>query len=492
MTTATPPAAAPLAPRLFDRAHLPLAVGSVALVTLAAFENRAVGTALPAMVREFGAVSSFGVANAAPMATFLVALALTGLWADRHGPIAPLRLGIAAFALTQLIVGTAASMPAVIAGRLLGGLAEGLLDIALMVLVARVLPPALRPKMFSLFAAAWVLPSVLGPLVTGVVTEQAGWRWVFLGALGLLLPTWLLLRPAVRQVSARPPVEAPLDTSAARVAPWAVLAAASAFALTLAGERLSVDLSVASIAVVASAATLLLSVLHLVPRGTVSARRGLPAVVAVRGLTAASFGGAGAFLPLLLTVVHGFAPSRAGISLSVTGVMWAVGSWLQGRDHALPRPLVLRIGLGLITLGLLGTSLLAWASVPPAVGLTGWAVAGVGMGLASSSLSVLVLDLSTDHDQGRNNGAAQMAASTSMAVAFAAGGTLIALAAPDPGTPTFAAIILGAAAAALGGFLLSGRVTPEVASAGTDAATLPTGGDDRAAVTRREPATSSC
>jgi hypothetical protein len=50
-----------------------------------------------------------------------------------------------------------------VAGRMLSGLAEGLLDVALMVLVARALPAVLRPSMFSLFAAMWILPSVLGP-----------------------------------------------------------------------------------------------------------------------------------------------------------------------------------------------------------------------------------------------------------------------------------------------------------------------------------------
>ena len=60
---------------------------------------------------------------------------------------------------------------------------EALIDVSLMVLVARVLPAALRPRMFSLVSAAWILPSVLGPVVTGVVTEQLGWRWVFLGVL---------------------------------------------------------------------------------------------------------------------------------------------------------------------------------------------------------------------------------------------------------------------------------------------------------------------
>ena len=190
--------ARPSSPSLFSRDHLPLAIGAVALVTLGAFENRAVGTALPTLVREFHAVSSFGLATAAPIATYVVSLALAGLWADRSGPVPPLRAGAVTFAVAQVLVGTAAGMPQVIAGRLLSGLAEGLIDVGIMVLIARALPEALRPRMFSLFAAAWVLPSVVGPFLTGIVTEGVGWRWVFLGALAVLVPVWLLLRPALR------------------------------------------------------------------------------------------------------------------------------------------------------------------------------------------------------------------------------------------------------------------------------------------------------
>jgi hypothetical protein len=125
------------AQRLFSGRHLPLVLGVIGLVTLGAFENRAVGTALPTMVREFDALGSFGLANAAPNASYLISLAVAGLWADRRGPIPTLRAGAITFALAQLLVGTATAMPMVVAGRLLSGLAEGLLDVALMVVVAR-------------------------------------------------------------------------------------------------------------------------------------------------------------------------------------------------------------------------------------------------------------------------------------------------------------------------------------------------------------------
>ncbi|MBB5787283.1 MFS transporter [Jiangella mangrovi] len=459
----------PPSPSLFSRAHLPLAVSAVALVTLGAFENRAVGTALPTLVRDFDAVSSFGLAAAAPIAAFVASLALAGVWADRAGPVPPLRAGVVTFAVAQVLVGTAGGMPQVIAGRLLSGLAEGLIDVGIMVLIARALPEELRPRMFSLFAASWILPSVVGPFLTGLVTEAAGWRWVFLGALAVLVPVWLVLRPVLRTVSSTTAVSS--TASAARpggpsgaggalaVLPWAVVAAASAFGLSLAGEHLAADPVPAVAVVVAGAAGVGIAAVRLLPRGTFRLRRGLPAVVAQRAFTATAIGAVGAWLPLLLTLVHGFTATTAGISLTLTGVMWALGSWLQARDHGYPPATVLRAGLAAMTAGLAVAALLAWPAVPPGVGLAGWALAGVGMGLASPVLSLLTLAASDSTNQGRNVGAAQLAGSLSTAAALAVSGAAVALAGPGPAT--FAGILVAGGVAALAGLLSAGRVVGE-------------------------------
>ena len=442
------------------REHLALSVGTVAMVTLTAFADRAVGTALPSIVRDLDALASFGLANAGPAASFLVTLAFAGAWADRRGPLPVLRTGVVAFGLAQLLVGLAPAISVVIVGRLLSGIGEALVDVSLIVLVAKAIPPELRPRIFSLVSAAWVLPSVVGPLVTGVVTEQLGWRWVFLGVLVLVPPTWLLLRPALGEVPA------PSSESAASSpgAVWAVLAGASVLTLTLAGEQLTSH-AVAAWAVLApSAALLALAVARLVPAGTLRGARGLPAVIAVRGLVSVAFGAVGAFLPLLLTLLHGFRPTQAGISLTVTGVMWAFGSWLQGRDLPWRRATVLRAGLVAMTLGLAVATLLVLPDLAPWWGLSGWALAGIGMGISSSTLSVLMLDLSPDDQQGRNNSAAQTAAAAAMAVGLAFGGALVAMTAPSPGPRVFAVLLAGGTAAAALGVLLSGRVTSADAS----------------------------
>ncbi len=71
---------------LFTRQNAPIVIAVVALVTLGAFENRAVLTAMPTVLTELDAVTSYGLVGAAPLATYLVSLATAGWWADRMGP----------------------------------------------------------------------------------------------------------------------------------------------------------------------------------------------------------------------------------------------------------------------------------------------------------------------------------------------------------------------------------------------------------------------
>jgi hypothetical protein len=288
---------------------------------------------------------------------------------------------------------------------------------------------------------------------------------VFIGAVALLVPSWLLLQPAMR-LSARSaaPERSPKEAAeleAWRAAlPWAFAASVALFTLTLAGDQLEAHHVAAGLAIPLSLVVLGLAAVRVMPRGTFVARRGFPAVVAVRGLGGAAFAGTGAYLPLLLTLRHDFSPSKAGITLSITGVSWAFGSWLQGRDHGLQRVSVLRIGLALMTAGLAVTSLLAWSDSAGWAGLIGWSFAGVGMGLSSSSLSVLTLDLSDAGNSGRNTSAGQMAGTMSIATALAVSGTLLALNASDPGPWVFGTIITASAALALAALLTSRRVRP--------------------------------
>jgi MFS family permease len=92
-----------------------------------------------------------------------------------------------------LVAGTATGMPALLAGRALQDLGLGTEIVAIHVFVALVYAERDRPRAFGMLSAAWVVPSLIGPTVAGVVTEQVGWRWVFLGTVPFAVFGGLLL-----------------------------------------------------------------------------------------------------------------------------------------------------------------------------------------------------------------------------------------------------------------------------------------------------------
>ncbi|KRF28295.1 MFS transporter [Phycicoccus sp. Soil802] len=457
MPTATPDAThtdTPARPAsLLDRAHLPFAVGAVALVTLGAFENRATMTVLPTVARDLDGLWLFGAASAAPLVSFVVATVVAGAWADHRGPVRPLQAGMLVFTASQVAMALAPGMAVFAVGRFGSGIAEALMDVSLTVLLARTMPEELRAKVFAAFAAAWVLPSLVGPPIAGLLTEVLSWRTVFGVGVALLPFAWVLLRPAMRAegveraedaeggegVTTQPTSEAgtawtPREHRAVRAA---ALAAAGLAALTAGGSLLGrsgpVEALGLALVLVGTACTVP-AVRTVLPAGTLRFARGIPALVALRGLVAAAFGTAGSLLPLMLTTIHGLGPAAAGASLTVTGLSWAAGSQLHGLDvvqRRVPAVRRLAVGFSLITVGVLGPALTSLDALPVVIGLALWGVAGLGMGIVSPTLSTQLLLFAPVRDQGRITAASSLTASVAQAIGLAAAGALIAWQAPD-------------------------------------------------------------
>lgn len=444
MPIATPDAADTDTPAraasLLDRAHLPFALGAVALVTLGAFENRATMTVLPTVARDLDGLWLFGAASAAPLVSFVVVTVVAGAWADHRGPVRPLQAGMLVFAASQVAMALAPGMAVFALGRFGSGIAEALMDVSLTVLLARTMPEELRAKVFAAFAAAWVLPSLVGSPIAGLLTEALSWRSVFAIGVGLLPAAWFLLRRAMRaEGAATTPAEATKAWTRRehRAVRAAALAAAGLAALTAGGSLLGrsgpVELLGLALALAGTACTLP-AVRTVLPAGTLRFARGIPALVALRGLVAAAFGTAGSLLPLMLTTIHGLGPAAAGASLTVTGLSWAAGSQLHGLDvvqRRVPAVRRLAIGFALITVGVLGPALTSLDALPVVAGLALWGVAGLGMGIVSPTLSTQLLLFAPVGDQGRITAASSLTASVAQAVGLAAAGALIAWQAPD-------------------------------------------------------------
>lgn len=438
--------------------YLWVTIGTCALVFLAAFESLAVTTIMPLVSRELDGANLYALAFAGPLATGVIGMVAAGNWSDRRGPTAPLYASVALFVMGLLIAGTSMTMPMLVAGRLVQGLGGGALTVALYVLVARIYPGVLHPKIFAAFSAAWVIPSLVGPFAAGIVAQVFSWHWVFLGVVGLVIPALVMIAPVLRGLETKPSTQVAAPWAVGRLA-WAALAAVAVLGLNLSAEVRVPGLPAASgaLAIVALGVALL-AVRPLVPRGTLTARRGLPTVILTRGLASAAFFGAEVYLPYLLIEQYAFSPTFAGLTLTGGALAWAGGSAVQGRlGTRLPHRRAVSIGalmvLGAVILAL-ATTALHW---PAAVVIAGWISAGGGMGLLYPRLSVMTLALSTKENEGFNSSAMSIADSLGGALALAATG--IVFAAFTTTAASFAGVFALAAVLAVAAAAVAPRVT---------------------------------
>ncbi|MEB8337960.1 MFS transporter [Streptomyces endophyticus] len=409
---------------VLGRTYRALSIGIVTVVLLIAFEATAVGTAMPVAARELDGVSLYAFAFSGFFTTSLFGMVLAGQWADRSGPLGPVTAGIGAFAAGLLLAGTAGSMWMFIAGRAVQGLGGGLVIVGLYVVVSRAYPERLRPAIMAAFAASWVVPSIVGPLAAGAVTEQLGWRWVFLGIPVLVVLPLALALPEVRRRAGGPPDGAAPAAFDRRRIRLALGISAGAGLLQYAAQDLR-PLSLLPAAV--GVALLVPSVLGLLPRGTYRAARGLPSVVLLRGISAGSFIAAESFVPLMLVTQRGLSPTLAGFSLAAGGGTWALGSWLQSRPRVEPyRERLVAWGMVLVAAAVAAAPSVLIPAVPVWTVAVAWAFGCLGMGLVISSTSVLLLQLSAPEEAGTNSAALQISDGLSNALLLAAGGAAFA------------------------------------------------------------------
>jgi EmrB/QacA subfamily drug resistance transporter len=339
---------------------------SVLFVTL--LDVSIVTVALPSISRGIGAgpaqlqwvVSGYALA-------FGMVPIIAGRLGDDRGRKRMLMIGIAAFVVFSAVVGAAPTPGVLIAGRVLQGLAGGLLNPQVSGLVQQLFPPAERGKAFGALGAAVGIATAAGPVVGGVIIavggEQFGWRLCFLinvpiGIVSLILCARLLPSPPPRERTR------PLDL------PGAVLLTVGVFGLLFPAVQFDADHDLRLAVLVIPALAVLAGFLGW-ERGA-ARRRGYPLIdlalfrirsyadgVVLAILFFCAYTGTPLVLALFLQDGLGFSPLHSGLSASAYAVGAALSAPVAGR--LLPRlgQRVLVVALGLFTVGIAAMALLA-------------------------------------------------------------------------------------------------------------------------------------
>src|SRR5215217_7172370 len=186
-----------------------MSVGVLMSVTVVAFQALGVGTVMPAVARELDGLEHYGWAFSAFMLASVVGSVAAGQDADRAGPVRGYLAAVGSFAAGSVLAAAADRWELLLGGRALEGLGAGALVVVTYASASRSYPPAMYGRMLALMSSAWVLPSLAGPAVAGLVADHTTWRWVFVLLLPFLPVAVALTLPGLRALSRAQSAQAP-------------------------------------------------------------------------------------------------------------------------------------------------------------------------------------------------------------------------------------------------------------------------------------------
>ena len=156
-------------------------------------DGTVLATALPTMAHDFHTRPlNMNVALTAYLLTLAMFIPASGRIADRFGSRTVFRAAIGVFTLGSILCGLAASLPWLVAARMLQGAGGALMSpVGRLVMLRAVSKAELVRAMAWLMIPATTGP-ILGPPVGGLVVTYLSWRWIFfinvpIGLIGMVL-----------------------------------------------------------------------------------------------------------------------------------------------------------------------------------------------------------------------------------------------------------------------------------------------------------------
>lgn len=441
---------------------VPLLLG----ILVGALAISSVSTALPAIRGDLALTDSGALWL---VDVYALSLAATLILAARIGDVFGRKrivlIGLAGFAVLNLVGGLAESGVLLIVVRALLGVAEAFVVAGVVATIGAHYHARQRVLAYGLWTATFGTGSALGPVLGGIVTEGPGWRWLLLGSVPLAvlaggLAIWLVP-----------------DSRSSRPSTWDVLSIVSSIvalgALVFALHEIGAAPVPAAVAGIVAALTLLYFVRRqrrlrdpLIDLRLFRVPGFSPAIVRIlasSGVAAAS---------VLLVSLHlqdegGRSAAEAGIAILPQAVAIALGGVLA--------PVFLRWltspTLTVLALAVQGVGL-AWLALDTDLVAVPLVLVGAGFGVAATLAATTLFDVTTEDDAGQVGAVQEVGFSLGGGLGIAVLGTV----ASFVGAGGFSVALIVAAIAVVAAAIvpLWSRPTAETAPAAPAAPAAPT------------------
>ncbi|MFF2243344.1 MDR family MFS transporter [Arthrobacter sp. NPDC058130] len=184
--------------RLSPRQIVTAMSGLIVAMLLAQLDNMIVAPALPTIVGELGGMDHLAWVTTGYIVASTVATPIWGKLGDIFGHRITFMVSIVVFLVGSALCGMSQDMTALIASRAFQGLGAGGLMVGIMAAIGLMVPPRERAKYQGIMMAVMPLAMIGGPLLGGVITDHASWRWAFyvnlpLGVVSLIV-CWFTLK----------------------------------------------------------------------------------------------------------------------------------------------------------------------------------------------------------------------------------------------------------------------------------------------------------
>ncbi|MFZ4281597.1 MFS transporter [Streptomyces rhizosphaericola] len=400
-------------PGIFSRQYAPATLTFAAVMFLTGFAALAVVPTLPTAAQDLDGVSLFPLVAGSFVAASLLGGVLGGHWADRSGARRPLALGMVLSVVTLLVSASSLSIWQLVIGRFVDGLAAGMVAVSVTTAIGQSYPEYLRPRMLAMMSASWVIPSLVGPPIAGVVSEAWSWRVVFYGlAVLTALPSIALvavLRRAPAGADAEDPVPVDLPPEEERASRPPVLVAAMLSLGAALGQYGVSGWDVRHLLfVVTGVALLVVFAPRLLPKGTWRSARGLPTAVLLRGLTSGTYFTVEALVPLMLITERKVAAVTVGVAFTASAVLWAGAAWVQGKLlQNVARHRLVTAGALIMAASVAFAIAGSFGGMSPMLAMVAMPLAAIGMGMLDPCVTVLSLSHSAPDRLGHTTSAMQ-------------------------------------------------------------------------------------